>query len=207
MLNKFLDACKKYDMGFYASILGLLIMGTFHLVMTCISFSWLTFNYMLFCYLMMFARTSIYSLYKKDKQGVSYLLASIYLMLALIPLVVSFYKTITERELVPYIFDWIIYGYAAYAFYKLITGIINLVKSRQSNVTKNILCWYNLVNAFFTMFMLEFTLIRTFSTDINTVLIVIEYSFQAYIISFTMFVIGVFIHRYIKIRKGSKINE
>ena len=194
-------------MSFYASILGLLIMGTFHLVMTCISFSWLTFNYMLFCYLMMFARTSIWYLEKRNKQHFSYLIASIYLMLTLIPLGVSFYKTITERELVPYIFDWIIYGYAAYAFYKLITGIINLVKSRQSNVTKNILCWYNLVNAFFTMFMLEFTLIRTFSTEIEYALIVIEYSLQAYILCFTMFVIGVFIHRYIKIRKGSNINE
>ena len=186
-------------MGFYASVLSLLIMGTFHLVMTCISFSWLTFNYMLFCYVLMFARTSIFYLSKKNKESKVYLIGSLFLLVVLIPLGVSFIKTITDRELKPYIFDWIIYGYAAYAFYKLIAGIINLVKSRRNSATKNVLCWFGLINAFFTMFMLEFTLIRTFSEDVNTSLLIIEYCFQAYILLLTMTMIGVFLFRHFKI--------
>ena len=189
-------------MGFYASVLGLLLMGTFHLVMTCISFSWLTFNYMLFCYVLMFSRTSIFYLSKSNKENKSYLIGSLCLLVILIPLGVSFYKTITDRELKPYIFDWIIYGYAAYAFYKLITGIINLVKSRRNSSTKNVLCWFGLINAFFTMFMLEFTLIRTFSDKVDIGLLVVEYCFQAYILCLTMTMIGVFLYRYLKNRKA-----
>lgn len=47
MVNSIKEIWKKYELGFYCSIAGSLIMGTIHLVSTIISFSWLLFNYML----------------------------------------------------------------------------------------------------------------------------------------------------------------
>lgn len=198
MIIKFLDSWKKYEIGFYVSVLGLFIMGTFHLVMTCISFSWAIFNYMLFSYVMMFARISIFLLSKNNKENKAYLVCSLFLIVVLIPLCVSLVKTIQDREFKLFTFDWMVYGYAAYAFYKLIYGIVALVKSKRNNETRNVLCRLSLVNAFFTMFMLEFNLIRNYKQETRPDLAITEYVFQGLIMLFTMAVIVIFLYRYFK---------
>lgn len=173
-------------------------MGTFHLVMICISFSWVIFNYMLFSYVMMLARISIFLLSKNNKENKTYLVGSLFLIVVLIPLCVSLVKTIQDREFKPFIFDWMVYGYAAYALYKLIYGIVALVRSRRNNETRNALCRLSLVNAFFTMFMLEFNLIRNYKEGTQPELAITEYVFQGLIMIFTMAVIVMFLYRYFK---------
>ena len=203
MMNKIKTIWKQYNIGFYGGVAGSFFMGTLHLVATCISFSWLTFNYMLFCYLMMLIRVLIWFIDKTNHSEKAYIIGSISLIFVLIPLTVSLVKTITDKELTIYIFDWIIYAYALFAFAKLIIGIVNLSKSKGSSNTKNVLCWLTLVNALFTMFMLEFTMIRTFSSSINESLIIIEYAFQGCIIAFVLYIVVMFFVRYLRIKRKS----
>lgn len=156
---------------------------------------------MLFSYVMMFARISIFLLSKNNKENKAYLVGSLFLIVVLIPLCVSLVKTIQDREFKPFIFDWMAYGYAAYAFYKLIYGIVALVKSRRNNETRNVLSRLSLVNAFFTMFMLEFNLIRNYKEGTQPELVITEYVFQGLIMLFTMAVIVMFLYRYLKTAK------
>ena len=201
MIKKIKDIWIKYELGFYSSVAGSLIMGTIHLVSTIMSFSWLTFNYMLFYYLLMFARVFIWYLHLK-KKNVFYLSGAIWLTLVLIPLGVSLFKTISDKEVTVYIFDWIIYGYAFYAFFKLIVSIINLSKKeKRQQPERNVLSWMSLISALFTMFMLEFTMIRTYiEGDVGSMWIM-EFTFQIVTLAITLFAIGLFVFRAVKPKK------
>lgn len=202
MVNSIKEIWKKYELGFYCSLAGSLIMGTIHLVSTIISFSWLSFNYMLFCYLIMLARVFIWYLHHKNKNAF-YLSGAIWLILILIPLGVSLFKTITDKEVTIFIFDWIIYGYAFYAFFKLILGFINLSKKeKRQKAELNVLSWMSLISALFTMFMLEFTMLRTYiEGDIGSMWI-LEFAFQIVTLSITLFAVGLFIFRTIKTKSS-----
>ena len=195
MIVKIKEIWKKYELGFYASVAGSFIMGTIHLVSTIMSFSWLSFNYMLFCYLLMLARVFIWYLHYKNK-STFYLSGAIWLTLVLIPLGVSLFKTITDKEVTAFIFDWIIYGYAFYAFFKLIMSIINLSKKEKRQKPElNVISWMSLISALFTMFMLEFTMLRTYiEGDIGSMQI-LEFVIQITILAITLFAIGLFIYR------------
>ena len=206
MISKLKNTWKKYNLGFYFSIASSFIMGTFHLAVTCISFSWLTFNYMLFCYLMLSVRIVVWYLDRIKHQKNLYLTASIFLIALLIPLMVSLVRTIKDKEINAIIFDWIIYAYAIYAFAKLIVSLINLAKSKTNSDSKNILCWFSLINALFTMFMLEFNMIRIFG-KVSPSMQMIEYFFQGFILLLVLFVISLFLFRFFVRRKQNHSNE
>lgn len=207
MISKIKDVYKKYELGLYGSVAGSFIMGTLHLMTMCISFSWLTLNYMLFCYLMMFARIAIGYLDKKKSQRSSYLVTAIFLAATLVPLSVSLARTIVDKEISPFVFDWFIYAYAAYAFVKLGVGIAHLFQSRNNAESKNILCWFSLINALFTMFMLEFNLIKAFSHGTSESMRMIEYFFQGFILLFVLFIIFLFLFRFFSRRKNRPIDS
>ncbi len=199
MISKIKNIWEKYNLGFYGYVLGSFIMGTIHLIMICMSFSWLVFNYMLFCYIMMAIRLVIWYADKKSETKKTYLIGAISLFIILIPLTVSLIKTILDREYKPFIFEWLIYAYALFAFTKLIVGIVKLVKARDTGDSIVILCWFNIVDALFTMFMLEFTMIRAFNEVGDNSLLIIEYVFQAFIIALTVFITIMFFVRHLRL--------
>lgn len=205
MTNDIRNIWKKYNIGLYGAIFGSLIMGTFHLVLLIIDFSWLTFNYMLFCYMIMFIRVLIWYIAKKNTKYL-YLISAISVLFLLIPLCVSLVKTITDRDVPVYIFEWIIYGYATYGTYKMVSAIVRLVKSKKcSNDEKTILSWISLISALFTMFMMQFALSKTFGTvEDNDAMYVLLLVTQGAILLFSTFVIGLFIKKFILQIKNKK---
>ncbi len=201
MINKIKEIWQKYDLAFYGYVAGSFLMGTFHLIMICISFSWLVFNYMLFCYIMMLIRLIVWFVDKKIGAKNNYIIGAVSLTIILIPLTVSLVRTIMDKEYSPFFFEWFIYAYALFAFTKLISGIVKLVKAHSNGDSDIVLCWFTIVDALFTMFMLEFTMIRTFSDPSDGSIFIIEYLFQGFIIAFTAFISGMFLKRYINLQK------
>jgi len=200
MIKKVKEIWRKYKLGLYASVIGSFLMGTIHLVSTCIHFSWITFNYMLFCYLLMFSKLLIWILSHKKRVKEAYLFGTLTLVLMLVPLGVSLVKTMTEKDTPIYLFDWFIYAYALYASTKLTFSIINLVKKKYFIVS-----WISFVGALFTLFMMEFALIKTFSKDNGVTLFPMMVLTQAVIIVINILILILFIVRFIK-TKNKKEN-
>lgn len=184
---------KQYHLGFYASVAGSFVMGTIHLVSVCMHFDWIIFNYMLFCYLMMLTRVFMRVFSRHGKKGAAYLVGSIALVFLLFPLVASLVMTMLYKDAPSYIFDWMLYAYALYAFVKMGVAIKNIVKSEEE---KKPFSYLSLISAAFTMFMLEFSMIKTYSKD-GAMFPMLLWS-QGVIIAFTLLVLGLFAFRYIK---------
>ncbi len=73
-------------------------------------------------------------------------------------------QMIFENESFTYL-GWTIYGFAAYAFYKITMAIYNLVKSRkQTDLTVRAVRNYNLMDASVSILALQTALLSTFST-------------------------------------------
>lgn len=191
----------KYELGFYTSLIGSLAMGTIHLISICMNFSWIVYNYMIFCYLMAVARVLVWLLAKKNKMKTIYLLSFIIMLIILIPLGISLVMTIKERDTPHYLFDWIAYAYALYAFIKMGFAIKNLIKT---NEEKKVLAYFGLINALFTMFMLQFALIKMFSEDNYYSMYILMMVSQAVIISIALYVTVLFIVKFNKHRKQIK---
>ena len=72
-------------------------MGSLHLIASVIDFSWLTFNYCLFCYVLV----AIFAVLNRLDQGESkprlYIVGAVCLMALAIPMTVAMVKTILER--------------------------------------------------------------------------------------------------------------
>lgn len=203
MIERIKEIWQKYELGFYASITGSLVMGTIHLISTCLNFSWLTFNYMLFCYLLLLGRVLIWAVAKKNDKYL-YLIGAFIILFLLVPLAVSLVRTIMEKDAPNYIFEWIIYGYATYGTYKLTYAIIRLVKSKKINNEKNVLSWLSLISALYTLFMMEFALIKTFSEDAGEKMYILMLFTQGFIILATVAVLVLFIYRFIKNSKAKE---
>lgn len=63
-------------------------------------------------------------------------------------------------------YTWIVYGYAAFAFYKIIAAFISLSKARSSySPYKETICFLSFIAALMTMLTTEVTLIGIFATD------------------------------------------
>ncbi len=195
---------ENYNLGFYCSILGSFAMGTIHLIVTVNNFTYLTLNYMMFCYLLVLIRIFIWLLRNKEKSKLMYLVTAISLILLLIPLGVSLTKTFTDRDKPIYIFDWLVYGYALFAFLKLGFAIKNLIKRKSTGMESN--SWVSIVGASFTIFMLEFTLIKTFTNDATSMFPTIIAT-QIAIIVLTFFIIFFQFFKYFKYKKNNDSNS
>ena len=184
---------------FILNILASFFMGSLHLVATIINFSWLTFNYCLFCYVLVAIFAILSRLNQGERGNHLYLIGAICLTVLIVPMTVAMVKTILEREAPAYLFDWLIYGYATYGTIKFICAIRALHKSRKGKKDYEIVTsWISLIDAAFTIQMMEFALIATFEPERSSMLLM-QFITHGAVIIFTIFVIVHFIIKF----KGS----
>ena len=204
MIKKIKEFYHKYELSFYLSILGFFLMGTAHVVLTILEFTWLSLNYALFCFLMFISRIIIWILTKKNKTSNLYIISAVLLFLIIIPLAVTMVMTILNKNAPNYLYEYFIYAYALYAFIKISVSIKNLIKYKKENDEQKILAWFSLVAALFTLFMLEFSMIRTFAKTDASSLYILEMFFQGIIIAIVIALIIYFIRENIKNNRTNK---
>lgn len=102
--------------------------------------------------------------------------------------------TILFRTRPVYIIEWIVYGYATYAFIKPGISINDIVKAYKDKIQIT-LALISFIPTLFTMFLLEFTLIRTFTID-YTKFFILDIVFQTLIVCYTLSILI-----YLKVRK------
>lgn len=200
-IDKIKSLYQNESVKFILSIIGSFFMGTLHLIASVIDFSWLTFNYCLFCYVLV----AIFAILNRLDQGESkprlYIVGAVCLMALAIPMTVAMVKTILERETPVYRFDWLIYGYAAYGTIKFVLAIRSLHILRKNKIIYPIVTsWISLIDAAFTIQMMEFALISTFETERSYAMVVMQYLTHGAIIIFTIFVT---IHFIIEFKRSS----
>ena len=198
MIKKIKEFYYKHELNFYLSILGFFLMGTAHVVLTILEFTWLSLNYALFCFLMLISRIIIWSLTKKNKISNIYAISAILLFLIIIPLAVTMVMTILKKNAPNYLYEYFIYAYALYAFIKISVSIKNLIKYKNENDEQRILAWFSLVASLFTLFMLEFSMIRIFTKTDASSLYILEMFFQGIIIAIVITLIIYFIRENVK---------
>lgn len=191
----------KYHLDYYFALIIPFIMGTIHLVSCCINFSWFYFNYMLFCYIMLTIRILLRYLEKKDSKNI-FLYASIFVLIILIPLAVSFITTIRYRENANLILEVFVYLYALVAFINIIVAIKKLCRIKQKPRKYAIFPTFGLINAMYTLFMMMFTLIITFSIKIDDTMHNLLLTSQGIIIILVIIIFVIFVIIYIMQRIG-----
>ena len=197
----------KYELSFYLSMIGFFIMGTIHMVLTILQFSWLSLNYTLFCHLMLLSRLIIRLLNKKKKTKNIFVISAALLASIIIPLSLTMVITIFNKATPVYLIEYFIYAYALYAFIKITFAIKNLIKYKNENDEERILGWFSLIAALFTLFMLEFSMIRIFSDTDASSLRILELFFQGVIIALVIGLIIYFVIKSCKIKREKKIQK
>ena len=188
-------------LAFILSIIGSFLMGTVHLVAAIVDFSWLMVNYCLFCYGLVAIIAVLTRFDQSDQKRQLYLVGAVCLMFLIIPMTVAMVKTIMERETPVFFFDWLIYAYAAYGTAKFVIAIRALHKSRKCEIAYPIVTsWISLIDASFTVQMMEFALIATFDPDRSHSMVLMQFFTHGAIIIFTIIVIVHFIVEYKKMK-------
>ena len=190
------------QIGLYASVAGSLIMGTIHLTATIRNFSWLTFNYCLFCYLLALIRILLTWFEKTERKSRIYLAGALSHAVLLIPMTVAMVKTILEKDAPAYIFFWMIYLYATYGTVKFILAVRSRHKARKSrDAYGGVISWLSLVSAAYTLQMMESALISTFDTENHYSMILLQYFSHGAILFFCCAIV---VHLYIKFKKQER---
>lgn len=183
--------------AFILAIIGSFFMGTIHLVAAISEFSWLTINYCLFCYTLVAIIAILTRLNQGEEKHRLYIVGAVCLMLLMIPMTVAMVKTIMERETPVYFFDWLIYVYATYGTVKFVLAIRSLHLARKgAPVYPIVTSWISVIDAAFTIQMMEFALIATFEAERSFAMILMQYLTHGAIIIFTIWVIIHFIIRF-----------
>lgn len=195
---------REKNISFYASIAGPLIMGTVHLISTLKQFSWLTFNYCLFSYLLVFIKVLLSFLDRGDNKKRLYLAGALSLCVLAVPMTVAMVKTIMEKDAPVYFFYWMIYLYATYGTIKFILAVRSRHTARKNgNVCQGVLSWISLVTAAYTIQMMEFALIATFDKDRSNAMTMMQFFTHGAVIIFTLFVIVYLLVKFIKLKEKS----
>lgn len=185
--------------SFILSIIGSFFMGTIHLIATISEFSWLSINYCLFCYALVAIIAVLTRLNQGEEKRRLYIVGAMCLMILMIPMTTAMVKTILERETPVYYFDWLIYVYATYGTVKIVWAIRSLHKARKSKTVYPIVTsWVSLIDAAFTIQMMEFALISTFDTEKSQSMIIMQFLTHGAIIIFTLITI---IHLFFEFKK------
>ena len=197
---------REKNISFYVSTAGPLFMGTVHLISTVKQFSWLTFNYCLFSYILVLIKALLAYLDRSDNKQRLYLAGALSLCVLAVPMTVSMVKTIMEKDAPVYFFYWMIYLYATYGTVKFILSVRSRHKARKSgDVHQGVLSWLSLVTAAYTIQMMEFALIATFDKERSYSMLLMQYFTHGAVIIFTLFVIA---HLLVKFIKGNnRINQ
>lgn len=188
--------------AFILAIIGSFVMGTIHLVAAISEFSWLTINYCLFCYALVAIIAVLTRLNQSEEKHRLYIVGAVCLMILMIPMTVAMVKTILERETPVYFFDWLIYVYATYGTVKFVLAIRSLHLARKkATVYPIVTSWISVIDAAFTIQMMEFALISTFETERSSAMILMQYFTHGAIIIFSIFVI---IHFFIQFKRSTE---
>ena len=202
IINRIRGFYNRGDVAFYLSLLGPFIMGTIHLVFVLIRFDWILVNYCIFSYLMFLSKVWQWAIEKHPIKPSHYLAAVISLSIVFAPMMAAIVLTILYKDSPHYFIDWFIYAYALYGTLKMIFAIKNLVKKDKTD-RQYVLSFLGLIGALYTIQMMEFSLIKTFSESGNNgAMYLIQLLTQAAIFLFSLYVIGLFIYKAITINKN-----
>ena len=201
-MKKLIKFYQSADIAFYFSLLGPLVMGTIHLIASIIHFDWIVLNYCIFSYLILLFRVWQWAIEKYHIKPHPYLAAIISFVIILTPMMASFVLTILYKDAPFYIFDWLIYVYALYGTVKMVFAIISICKKNKTE-RQFVLSYLGLIGALYTMQMMEFNLIMTFSDGSDNAMYLMQLFTQGFIFLFSLFVIGLFIYKSIKLKQNT----
>lgn len=205
MINKesIKEIYHKNNLDFYFSLAGPFIMGTIHLVSVLMHFDWIALNYCLFAYLMLLFKVWQWAIEKYGFKPKAYIAGILSIIVILAPMMASFVLTILYQDAPHYILDWFIYVYALYGTIKMTNAIIKISKKETKTERMFVNTWLGLVNALYTIQMMEFKLITTFEeggTDQS--MMYMQWFSQGAIFLFTLFVLSLFIKKTINQNKN-----
>ena len=194
-MKEIINKLKKFynygDNKLYFSLFGPLLMGTIHLVVIIISYDWIILNYCIFCYLIAIFKVWQWAIEKYNIKPNNYIAGIISILIILTPMMASFIMTILYKNATHYIFDWLIYAYALYGTVKMVFAIRSLVK-KEKNDKETVLAFISMISALYTIQMMEFNLIKTFSDGKDEyAMYMIQLFTQGFIFLFSLFVIAI----------------
>ena len=197
IIKKITDFYNSGDNKFYFSLLGPLTMGTIHLVSTIFHFDWIVVNYCIFSYLMALFKVWQWAIEKYHIKPNHYLAGAISTIIVLTPMMAAFVLTILYKDDPNYFIDWLIYAYALYGTLKMVFAIKSLVK-KDKNKRQYVLSYLGLLAALYTIQMMEFSLIKTFSDkNQDNSMYLMQLFTQGAIFIFSIVVIILFFKKYI----------
>ncbi|MCR5078549.1 MAG: hypothetical protein K6B65_01315 [Bacilli bacterium] len=204
------DLYRKWNLTLVVALLGPFVMGSVHLVSLIIQFDWIVSAYCAFFYLSFLIRLIQWVIEKTKVKINPYLMGTVSILLLLIPMMAAFVLTIYQRESPHYMYQWFIYVYAAYGFAKFILAIKKLSEKGESKL-ESVLNWYRLIGAAYTIQMMEFALISTFSPKggegIDSNMLILELATQGVIFLLSLFIMGYFLYRFVKDMMAKKKAE
>lgn len=166
-MNKYNELKEKYysnHIDFYVSLVGSIIMGIIHVISLLIHFDSIVLCYAIFCFLMALIKIWETSIEKHKIKPNEYVAGVISMLLLITPMMFSFVMTILYKEAPHYIFSWLIYAYALYATIKMVFAIRKIIQKDKTN-KEYVLSLFSLIGALYTIQLMEFALIVTFSVD------------------------------------------
>lgn len=199
------DFLRKDIVSLLISLIGPLFMGTFHLVFVILRFDWILLNYCIFSYLLALFLVWQWSIERFHLKPHPYVAAIISMFIIVAPMMVSLVLTILYKDAPHYLFDWFIYAYAAYGTIKMVLAIRNLCKKEKTE-RQYVLSFFGLLSALYTIQMMEFALIKTFSQEGDNAMYLMQLFTQGFIFLFALFLIGLFIYKMVTLRK-TKIED
>ena len=118
-------------------------------------------------------------------------LGIISVLIIITPMMASLIMTILYKNATHYIFDWLIYAYALYGTVKMVFAIRSLAK-KEKNDKETVLAFISMISALYTIQMMEFNLIKTFSDGKDEyAMYMIQLFTQGFIFLFSLFVIAI----------------
>ena len=201
IINRIKDFYNRGDIAFYISLLGPFIMGTIHLAFAIIKFDWILVHYCIFSYLMFLFKVWQWAIEKYHIKPSHYLAGAISMVIVLTPMMAAFVLTILYKDSPHYFIDWFIYAYALYGTLKTVFAIKSLVKKDKTD-RQYVLSFLGLIGALYTIQMMEFSLIKTFSeSGKDGSLYLMQLFTQGAIFLFSLFVIVLFVYKTIILSK------
>ena len=189
-----------HNIDFYCSLIGPLTMFIIHLISVLMHFEWMTFNYGLYSLMILFIKVLLWASEKYHWKASTYLLSALATSFLIIPMMVSFVMTILYRESPTYVFEWLVYAYALYATIKTVLAIRKrIIVKKDETIRAYVLSWLGLITALYTIQMLQFRLIRFIEGEqVSDSMYMMQLFTQGFISLFAVFVVGLFVYRFIK---------
>lgn len=203
-IKKIKDIYHTGDNSFYVSLFGPIIMGTIHLIFVIIKFDWILVNYCIFSYLIALFKVWQWTIEKYHIKPNHYVAGIIAMVVVLAPMMAAFVLTIMYKDAPHYFIDWFIYAYALYGTIKIVIAVKGLTKKDKTD-RKYVLSYLSMIGALYTMQMMEFALIMTFSNGSDNGMYLMQLFTQGAIFLFSLFVIGLLIYKAIRIKRNKAL--